>query len=332
VRRVLLGLLLLTSFVHAQSFETTVAPLPNETFAGPCHYDLTLPVGRKTVRAVWVTFDRGQDIMKFYSDSDVVQFARRQRLALMMPHQCPAKDAPGGPHEMDMDPAHGVGPALFRALDQFAKQSSHSELSSAKLIVLGFSGTGAMFAHFVGYAPGRIVAAVLTDPGHYDPMGVDKVRLPPAGMGVPEFIIAGGADKVCGTQKPYNYFHRYRDQGAPWTFLVQNQTPHCCIINTKWLVLEWLKEVIELRQPSAAAPLRPIDPNGGGAGFLRTCATDIHDDWGNPTWNACDASVRNQGDKGPAGHIPAGWLPSRRFAKLWLAFVKQPTHSTESLP
>jgi hypothetical protein len=126
VRWILIGLFVLASLAQAQSFKAIVAPLPTETFAGPCRYDLTLPAGQKAVRAVWVTFDRGLDIMKFYSDPDVVAFARRNSLALMMPHQCPAKNPPGGPKEMDMDPSHGVGRALFTALDQFAGQSGHS--------------------------------------------------------------------------------------------------------------------------------------------------------------------------------------------------------------
>jgi hypothetical protein len=61
----LVALLALTSLAQGQSFETTVAPRANETFAGPCHYDLSLPAGQHTVRAVWVTFDRGRDVMKF---------------------------------------------------------------------------------------------------------------------------------------------------------------------------------------------------------------------------------------------------------------------------
>jgi hypothetical protein len=43
------------------------------------------------VRAVWVTFDRGRDIMKFYSGPDIVAFARRHDFVLMMPHQCPER-------------------------------------------------------------------------------------------------------------------------------------------------------------------------------------------------------------------------------------------------
>ena len=130
MRWILISLLALTSLAQARSFETTVDPLSNETFAGPCHYDLTLPAERRMVRAVWVTFDRGHDIMKFYSDPDVVTFAKRHDLALMMPHQCSAKNVPGGAHEMDMDPSHGIGRALFAALEQFARQSGHSELLS----------------------------------------------------------------------------------------------------------------------------------------------------------------------------------------------------------
>ena len=45
--------------------------------------------------------------------------------ALTMPHQCPGKNAPGGPQEMDMDPSHGVCRALFTVLDQLAKQAGH---------------------------------------------------------------------------------------------------------------------------------------------------------------------------------------------------------------
>lgn len=332
MRSVLFGLFALASLAQAQSFETTVLPLSNETFAGPCQYDLNLPSGHRAIRAVWITFDRGRDIMKFYSDPEVVAFARRHDLALMMPHQCPAKNAPGGPQEMDMDPSHGVGRALFTALDQFARQTSHAELSSAKLILLGFSGTGALFAHFVGYAPDRIVASIPADPGHYDPVGVDKVHLPPSALAVPQLILTGGADKISGTQRPYDYFRLYRDRGAPWAFVVQNKTPHCCIINAKSLVLAWLNEIIKMRQPSATNPLRKIDDSRGWSGFIRTCPSDVHDDWGAPTWDVCDASIQPVGRAAPSSRILAGWLPSLHVATEWLEFIKRPAHSTTSLP
>jgi dienelactone hydrolase len=291
-----------------------------------------LPSGRREVQAVWITFDRGRDIMKYYSDPDVVAFARRHDLALMMPHQCPAKDAPGGPDEMDMNPAHGIGRALFTALDRFASQSGHRELSSAKLILLGFSGTGALFAHFVGYAPDRVVASIPSDPGHHDPDGIDNVRPSEGALSVPELIFAGGADKVCGTQRPYDYFRRYRDRGAPWMFVVQNKTPHCCIINAKSLILAWLDQIIRLRQPSPSKPLRNIDATRGWAGYIRTCSSSVRDGWGTATWDVCAASIQPVGRDNPKDMIPSGWLPSRDLAAAWLAFVKQAEHPTDSLP
>jgi pimeloyl-ACP methyl ester carboxylesterase len=323
---------LVASLVSAQSFQTTVTPLPSESFAGPCSYDLTLPAGKEKIRAVWVTYDRGRDIMKFYSDPEVIAFARRHHLALMMPHQCPAKNAPGGPQEMDMDPSHGIGRALFSAADQFAHLSGHPELSSAKLILLGFSGTGALFAHFVGYAPDRVVAAILAAPGHYDPVGIDRVHLSPTAIQVPELIIVGGADKVSGTERPYNYFTRYREKGAPWTFLVQNSTPHCCVINTKAFLLDWLEKIVNLRQPSPTIALRKIDQRHSWLGYIKTCVTDVRDSWTATTWNVCDATIELERRTPPVEMIPAGWLPSHRLATEWLDFIKQPTHDTASLP
>ncbi len=332
MRWILVVVFSLTLLVGAQSYTTTVTPLADETFAGPCRYDIAFPAGKRTVRAVWVTFDRGRDIMKFYDDPEVVAFARRHALALMMPHQCPGKDVPGGPKEMDMDPSHGVGRALFAALDQFAQHSGHSELSSAKLILLGFSGTGALFAHFVGYAPDRIVASIPTDPGHFDPVGVDNVRLPVSALGVPELIMAGGADKVCGTQRPYNYFRQYRDLGAPWAFLVQNKTDHCCIINAKPLLLAWLEQIIRMRRPSPTNPLHTIKESRGWIGFIRTCGSDVRDNWGGVIWDACDASIYPAGHAAPPDEVPAGWFPSRGVARQWLEFIKLPDHPLTSRP
>jgi hypothetical protein len=145
----------------AQSFQTTVQPQPKEDLAQSCHYELTLVAGKQKVHGVWVIYDRGPQITSFYSDPDVAALAKRNQLALLLAHQCNSINAPGGPEEMDMDPSHGIGRALFTALDQFAQQSNHPELSSSKLVLLGFSGTGALFAHFEEYAPNRVIAAVL---------------------------------------------------------------------------------------------------------------------------------------------------------------------------
>ncbi|MBV9745484.1 MAG: hypothetical protein JO099_17115, partial [Acidobacteriia bacterium] len=200
------------------------------------------------MRAVWITYDRGFDIAKYYSDSEVRAFAHKQAIALMLARQCPAKSPPTGERgEMDMDMSRGVARSIFVALHDFARQSGHDEISSAKLIVMGFSGTGAMFGHFVRYAPDRVVAAILANPGQTEPYGMKEMNLEPAALAVPEFIIAGGIDDRGRTQRPYDYFRRHRARGAPWVFLVQNGIPHCCVTNVKELLLEWLDVIVKLR-------------------------------------------------------------------------------------
>ena len=129
---------------------------------------------------------------------------------------------------MDMYPEHGLGRSLLTALNTIGRESGHPELGNAKLIVLGFSGKGAYFGHFVAYSPDRVLAAILANPGANDPDKLDQ-----NGVAVPELIIVGGVDTISGTAKPYNVYHRYRPKGVPWVYLVQNKIPHCCINDTK---------------------------------------------------------------------------------------------------
>jgi hypothetical protein len=113
-----------------------------------------------------------------------------------------------------------------------------------------------MVARMVGYAPDRILAAVEYAPGHWEPIGIDTVKLPEAALSVPQFIIVNGADNICGTQRPYAYFEQYhhtrtddfhdpeqraawlRNESHPNSPLVaggcdRTTAPHCCDQNTR---------------------------------------------------------------------------------------------------
>ena len=233
---------------------------------------------------------------------------------------------------MDMDMSRGVARSIFAALDDLSRPSGHSEISSAKLIVMGFSGIGAMFGHFVRYAPERVVAAVLANPGQADPYGMKGMDLGEAALGVPQFIIAGGVDDRGGTQRPYDYFSRHRARGAPWVFLVQNGIPHCCIINAKDLIFEWLEQILKLRDPASDRPLRATDDSGGWYGFLRPCEAVRRDHWGEPLWNVCDASVQPAQLPAPKDQVSGAWFPTHRLALDWLAFIREQKHPADSFP
>ena len=319
----ILGILLsIGTCVHAQSFKTSVQPLPGEDLVCECKYEMTLPDGEKKIHGLWVIYDRGPQITSFYSDPEVTKFTRRHGLGLLLAHQCNGRNAPGGPEEMDMDPKHGIGRALFTAIDQFASQSNHPELSHAKLVLLGFSGTGALFAHFGEYAPSRVIAAVLVHAAHYAPVALERVQLSDEGREVPELILAGGADKVATTQAPYDYFWRYREQGAPWTFLVQNSTGHFGVSAMKPFILTWLDDTLKERKPDAQHPLHQISEKRSWIGYMAKCSTEGRS---SSTWNVCDAAIAKATSTPPKNMMSAGWLPSKHVAESWLQFARQ-TH------
>ena len=143
---VLLVILLMSGSAAAQlhQYYTVDAARAGENIDQPCKYQATFPAGDRPVKAAWVTYDRGPDITKFYFDPDVLAFAKKNDLAMVLARQCPAiRTSEKG--EMDMYPEHGLGRSLFTALDALGQESGHPELGRAKLIVLGFSGTGAYF-------------------------------------------------------------------------------------------------------------------------------------------------------------------------------------------
>jgi dienelactone hydrolase len=317
------------------AFQTSVAPQADEDLRSACRYEITLTDPSRPVRGVWVIFDRSRDMLRYYGDPDVQAFAQRHDLALMLPFHCASKSETGG--DMNMDPSKGIGRALFSALTQFAASSGHPELASSKLILLGFSGTGSLVGRFAEYAPDRVLAVLATGPGHSDPLGVDTITLSPKAAAIPHLVLAGSDDRITGTQRPYAYFRKYFDQGAPWTFVLQNKVPHCCIINAKTLVLQWLDAVV----------VRRLTRTTGSYGFIKTRESDAadcpkppspipiwwcgpNDTWGGANWSISDARIDRR-PNAPDGMMPAGWLPDRKFARLWLSFVTKPKHPVTSL-
>jgi len=320
----------ITSTAAAQTarYETLVKPAQDEDIARDCRYELTLPNPTRPIRAVWVIFERGSELTTFYQDPEVMAFARRQRIALMLAFHCPSKNY----GDMNANPSQGIGRAMFAALEQFAQTTSHPELAASKVILSGFSGGGSLVARMVGYAPNRVIAAIPFAPGNVEPLGINTVELPAEALAIPQLIIANGGDNVCGTERPYKYFQQYYERGAPWTFVVQNKIPHCCIGNAKTLILTWLEAIIKLRRPTAEPnPLQPVSRRSGWSTFFKTELTGAKDDWGQPTWNMVDVEIKPLGLVKSERSMTAGWLPTRGVVNAWLSFVKA-THSVISQP
>ena len=75
-------------------FQTSVAPQPDEDHASPCRYEITLIDPSRTVRGVWVIFDRGRDMLRYYGDPDVQAFAQRHDLSSRTARRIAASSTP----------------------------------------------------------------------------------------------------------------------------------------------------------------------------------------------------------------------------------------------
>lgn len=323
---------------HVATFETSVSPRADEDIAEACRYEMTVMAPPRRIKGVWVIFERSLGALQYYRDTDVRAFARRHDLALLFPFHCRSKSDTTG--DINVDPRRGLGRMLFAALAQLAERSGHSELASAKLILLGFSGTGSLVARMTEYASDRVIASISTHPGHFDPFGMDTLTLSRTAAAIPQLVLVGSADKVSGTQRPYDYFRRHFDEGVPWTFVVQNRVPHCCIMNAKALVLEWLDAVVVRTHTRATGrygfiAIEPTDATGcpGQTGPVRTSlCLGSKDDWGGQNWSVSAASVERGPVPTPQGMMPAGWLPTDAFGQHWKSFVTQSQHSVTMPP
>ena len=215
---------------------------------------------------------------------------------------------------MIVEPAKGVGRALFTALDQLASSEHRPELAKAPLIAMGWSGAGSLVGRLAGCHPERYLAGIAYAPGQYDPLGMDTIELSRDAIRRPQLIVANGADNVNGTERPYGYFRKYFDKGAPWTFVVQNRTPHCCPQNAQTLILDWLGGVLTTPSESWGT---------GKHGYITVALSSVTDTWHRPVFNATSTRVSERARKAAFGELPAGWLPSNTFAEDWLTFVQR---------
>lgn len=215
---------------------------------------------------------------------------------------------------MIVEPARGVGRALFTALDQFAKSEHQNELKSVPIIAMGWSGAGSLVARLAGYRPERYFAGIEYAPGQYEPLGMDTIELRGNALHAPQLIVANGGDNINGTERPYGYFKKYFDQGAPWTFVVQNRTPHCCLQNAQILILDWLAAIL-----TTSRELWGI----GRYGFITVRLSQTVDEWKRPVFNVESARVYKKSRKPASWELASGWLPSSAFAEDWLTFVQR---------
>lgn len=296
--------------------------------ARPCQYELRTPSFARKIRAVFVVFERGPGSISFYNDPDIQPFADKRELAMMMPLNCSSKTN----EDMDIEPTNGLGRALFAALDKFSTQTNHPELSSAPVILLGFSGAGAFAGRLVSFAPQRIAAAILSHAGQSPPLNLNTIQLTRTSLTVPELIIVGGKDQIVGTERSYAYFSRYWAQGAPWLFATQNNVGHCCTSDAKALILAWLDAVLTKRLTKTTSSMATLSRRDGYYAFFRKAPTGVLDSGQRITSNAQNLTFQRTESTTQSNLDPAGYLPSKKTAKEWQRFAGHPDQSSLPTP
>ncbi len=311
-------LVALTFGVHAQisTVESAeVSPLRTESTAGPCRFELTIPRPEAATRAVWVIYDRGRETKDFYNDSDLFHFAESNRLALLWARHCPANNNQG---EIDPNPARGLGRALFASLDQLATASKHGEFSSSKVIVFGFGLDGVLAARMPTFAPDRVLASIVYAPA----AEVHTVVLESAPAGIPQLIIANGADTAESIAGAREYFSKNFVNGAPWALAVQNGVPkYGGLENIKPILFPWLQSIIET-VPDITGPA--VIRNNQRSGFWLYVSTDENGS------AVKDAKTEKVGADAPRGFLAAGWVPTKKAAKEWQRFERKSSHPVNS--
>lgn len=317
--------LLLAVVAGAQTtgiYTASIAPKEGETLTAPCRYELTLPARNVATRAVLAVFDRGQETRAFYDDESLFEFAANHRLGLLWARHCPASDT----GEIDAAPANGIGRAMLSALDDFAQSSKHGELATAKLILVGVAQAGPLAAAMPAFAADRVLAGIV-----YAPLGVAGLKLAPQHAGIPQLIIANGADPVAGTREPYEYFERHFANGAPWAFAVQNGAPHDgALSSTKALMLEWL-DMLLTTVPDTTAPVSmgSVQRTGWWL-YIQLQDTALRDASNRPVSRAKDARAEKVGQPAPSSYVPAGWMPTKKAAAEWQSFVRRQSHASDA--
>ncbi len=280
-----------------------VAPLPGEDVARPCVFEIALaPVAAQ--RGLLVVYQRG-DSAAFYEDAEVRATAAELGYAMVWAHECDARSTG------DLQPLASEGPArmLPAALVQLAHATGHPELTTAKMILFGFSAGGVLTATMANGYPERLLGTVQYAAGSAY-VDLDDVRVTAAGAALPTLILANGEDDAAGTSRSFRYFQRGRARGAVWAYGVQPGVGHCCTLSTRAVVLPWIKAVA-------------AGSDGAGVRSYFVCSPDgVTDDQGETDCSFSAASlVRGAG-------LPReqnGWLPDSTTAAAWLQWVSVPT-------
>ena len=218
-------------------------------------------------------------------------------LMLLDVQQPPAENIPI-PEQVVRNAAVGGGEGLLTLLNRLAADSGHDELRTVPVLFWGFSASGSFGTTFAMLNPARTIGFVRFNSHSRElPITVEALR------SIPALLLAGGDDKVAGTEDAEKLWRQGRALEAPWTFGLQPGQGHGAGLEVATaFMLSWMEGV--LRQRISGGNLREIDQAS--------------------TWRGDSRNSQIQAGRASPADVPQTvWLPDEKTAKLWQEVVRR---------
>jgi len=283
----------------AQTFDASVPPGENFDTA---EFRLWYPQDVEVLRGIVVLVPGSNgDGRGEVEDSTWREFAQKHDLALLGVHMTDRRH-PQMFIENYVDVSKGSGAAFLEALDSFAQESEHPELSYAPLLLWGMSAGGQFNYEFALWKPERVLAFVVNKGGIYY-----SAQASEAAQQVPGFFFIGETDLEFRNDIIAGIFAINRRAGALWALAVEPGVSNA-VAGSKEMAVLFFDELIPLRLPAVPSNeegvpvLRPLDRSAGYIADPKSLEIQT----------AADA---------PRTTYPTSWLPTENLALAWLALV-----------
>ena len=192
----------------------------------------------------------------------------------------------------------GSGKAILDAIDHFAQESGHEELSYAPFLLWGMSAGGEINYELAAWIPERIIAYVVNMGGYYYSSAPQE-----ATRQTPGLFFIGLADLPSRSTMIKGMFLTNRRAGALWTLAEEKGVGHE-VVGSRDLAVTYYEEVMKARMSDNAIGYKALKPVSEDMGSLGNVYSH---------------------ELGPLkeGELKEGtsWLVSEKFAKAWQVFV-----------
>ena len=193
--------------------------------------------------------------------------------------------------------SEGSGKAILGAIDHFARESGHEELSYAPFLLWGMSAGGELNHEIASWIPERVIAYVVNKGGYY------YSSVPPEATRQTPGLYAIGLDDLPSRNTMIKGMYlTNRRAGALWTLAEERGVAHE-VAGSRELATAYYEAVMKMRMVDGAIgykALRPVTEDMGLQGNIYTHTLSFEE------------GARKE---------DTTWLPGEDFARLWLTHV-----------